>query len=73
MSHQLVTSLIGIGFLLFACAAQSPRSPLQKQFDEDWKYWMTQYPEAATAFGYPGQNARWTGLTEPAPRWKVSR
>ena len=21
---------------------------------------MTQYPEIATAFGYPGQNARWT-------------
>ena len=42
--------------------AQSP--PASERFrtllDEDWKYWMSQYPEAATAFGYPGQDARWT-------------
>src|SRR5262245_20185444 len=48
------------------CAAHSPRSPLQDQFDEDWKDWMAQYPEAATAFGYPGQNARWTDYSQPA-------
>ncbi len=27
--------------------------------DEDWKRWMQQYPETATAVGYPGQNRRW--------------
>ena len=27
---------------------------------EDWKRWMTEYPEWATAVGYPGQNRRWT-------------
>lgn len=28
--------------------------------EEDWKQWMTDYPEMATASGYPGQNRRWT-------------
>jgi len=28
--------------------------------DEDWKRWMTEYPEMATAIGFPGQNRRWT-------------
>lgn len=27
---------------------------------------MTQYPEMATALGYPGQNARWTDYSKPA-------
>ena len=27
--------------------------------DEDWKRWMTEYPEMATSVGYPGQNRRW--------------
>jgi uncharacterized protein (DUF885 family) len=27
--------------------------------DEDWKKWMTEYPELATGVGYPGQNRRW--------------
>jgi uncharacterized protein (DUF885 family) len=26
----------------------------------DWKQWMQEYPEAATEYGYPGQNRRWT-------------
>ena len=46
-----------------ACAVGAPgRRPdrLRTQLDDDWKYWMTQYPEVATQFGYPGQNARWT-------------
>lgn len=28
--------------------------------DEDWKRWMQEYPEAATAIGFPGQNRRWS-------------
>src|SRR5262249_54765133 len=32
----------------------------REQLDQDWKYWMAQYPELATAYGYPGQNMRWT-------------
>src|SRR6185295_12190245 len=30
------------------------------------KYWMTQYPELATAYGYPGQNMRWTDYSPSA-------
>jgi uncharacterized protein (DUF885 family) len=26
---------------------------------EDWKRWMVEYPEQATAAGFPGQNRRW--------------
>ena len=28
--------------------------------EQDWKMWMEEYPEMATAVGYPGQNRRWT-------------
>jgi len=52
-----------------ACAVGAPeRRPdqLRTQLDDDWKYWMTQYPEVATQFGYPGQNARWTDYSQPA-------
>ncbi len=34
--------------------------------DRDWKYWMTEYPEFATIFGYPGQNGRWTDYSPEA-------
>ena len=33
---------------------------LRNFLSEDWKYWMGEYPEAATLFGYPGENDRWT-------------
>ena len=60
MNQHFLLIVVSTAALLMGCAAQSPESPLHKQFADDWKYWMTQYPEAATAFGYPGQNARWT-------------
>jgi uncharacterized protein (DUF885 family) len=28
--------------------------------DEDWKRWMTEYPEMATEVGFAGQNRRWS-------------
>ena len=40
--------------------------------DEDWKYWMAQYPETATALGYPsagsgqGHHSRWTDYSRAA-------
>jgi len=37
-------------------AAQKFRAYL----DEDWKRWMTEYPEMATEVGFPGQNRRWS-------------
>jgi uncharacterized protein (DUF885 family) len=27
--------------------------------EDDWKQWMAEYPEFATAAGFPGQNRRW--------------
>jgi uncharacterized protein (DUF885 family) len=59
--HLLLT--LAVAALAVGCTSQSP---LHKQFDDDWKYWMTQYPEAATAFGYPGQNTRWTDYSQPS-------
>nr|MDP9147656.1 DUF885 domain-containing protein [Acidobacteriota bacterium] len=28
--------------------------------EDDWKRWMAEYPETATATGFPGQNRRWS-------------
>jgi uncharacterized protein (DUF885 family) len=39
-----------------AKAAREFRAYLER----DWKLWMEQYPEAATAVGFPGQNRRWS-------------
>src|SRR5947209_3207468 len=72
MNHHLALAFLSASMLAFGCAAQSPKSPnragdtLRAQLDEDWKYWMTQYPELATAYGYPGQNMRWTDYSPPA-------
>ena len=41
----------------------SAHDRLQRLFDIEWKYEMTEYPESATATGYPGQNDRWTDLS----------
>jgi uncharacterized protein (DUF885 family) len=39
-------------------------SPADRRFRaflaDDWRRWMVQSPETATAVGYPGQNDRWT-------------
>src|SRR5512141_2869879 len=36
---------------------------LHRLFAADWDYAMREYPEAATWFGYPGQNHRWTDVS----------
>lgn len=33
---------------------------LHHLFDLDWEYRMTEFPEFATYYGYPGQNHRWS-------------
>ena len=69
MRIYLLLSLLPFVCLSVACAVQAPERTadrLRAQFDEDWKYWMTEYPEMATAFGYPGQDARWTDYGPPA-------
>jgi uncharacterized protein (DUF885 family) len=32
----------------------------------DWKYWVEQYPENSTVYGYPGENGRWTDYSPAA-------
>jgi uncharacterized protein (DUF885 family) len=52
-----------------ACASErsaGERDTLRGLLADDWQYWMTQYPELATAVGYPGQNGRWTDYSQPA-------
>lgn len=51
-----------------ACVAQPPSAAdrFRTLLEEDWKYWMSQYPEAATAFGHPGHDARWTDYSPAA-------
>src|SRR5256714_11953101 len=44
-------------------APSNPQNEAARKFraylDADWKKWMEEYPEKATQYGYPGQNARW--------------
>ena len=67
MRHQWLLSLLSVASLGVACAMQTSHRAsdiLRSQLADDWKYWMTQYPELATAFGFPGQNARWTDYSQ---------
>jgi uncharacterized protein (DUF885 family) len=68
MGNHVWIVLLFAFFVIVGCAAQSSSSSakLRQQLEEDWKYWMTQYPELATAYGYPGQNMRWTDYSQPA-------
>lgn len=55
--------------VLMACGAKPERAPSQAmydQFDRDWQYWMTQYPEVAASFGVPGGEGRWTDYSRDA-------
>ena len=57
--------------LVFAAVAslaqsQSAADRFRALLDEDWNYWMGQYPETATALGYPGHDARWTDYSAAA-------
>src|SRR5688572_7756970 len=70
MRHLVVLALLATVSLALACARkdESPatRAAFKAQLDEEWKFWMEQYPEAATQLGYPGQNARWTDYSPAA-------
>jgi uncharacterized protein (DUF885 family) len=63
--------LLFLSFVVLAAAcAPGPSTDegdaLRAHLADDWQYWMTQYPELATAIGYPGQNGRWTDYSQPA-------
>jgi uncharacterized protein (DUF885 family) len=67
--HFFLGALFLLPILAAGCARPSVPTAgdrLRTQLEGDWKYWMTQYPEVATAVGYPGQNARWTDYSASA-------
>lgn len=43
-----------------SAATSNEHDRLWKLFEVHWNYQMKEYPEWATAVGYPGQNGRWT-------------
>lgn len=43
-----------------ARSERSATEPLRAYLDEDWTRWLSEYPELATSFGYPGLDDRWT-------------
>lgn len=38
----------------------SPIGEFRAYLANDWQRWLTEYPELATSFGFPGRNDRWT-------------
>ena len=67
MRHLFLLALIPAAVI--ACSRETgpnARDVFRAQLDDDWKYWMTQYPDAATQLGYPGQNARWPDYSPAA-------
>src|SRR6266851_4757818 len=73
MTRLVVWAILatGSGFYFFSMLAltqsgtsrSDSRNDVVRKFraylDEDWKHWMEQYPETATAVGFPGQNRHW--------------
>ena len=52
---------LAVAFVASSSAQQAPDSVrLRQLFAQNWAYTMREYPEFATAVGYPGQNGRWT-------------
>jgi len=69
MRYTTFAALLLVVAFAAACARDkrpTPAEAFRAQLDDDWKFWMAQYPEAATAVGYPGQNARWTDYSPAA-------
>ena len=70
MRIQVLVSIpilaVTLASILAAAQAPSAAGRLRALLNEDWKYWMTEYPEAATALGYPGQDRRWTDYSPTA-------
>jgi uncharacterized protein (DUF885 family) len=71
-----LTCLLAALSLTLACTAQAPTGgagPLDTLLVEDWAFWMSEYPEAATSVGFPGQDARWTDYSAPAIARRAAR
>ena len=64
---RLLSVLLLVAMVTPACGPSPARgAALRAQLDEDWQHWMKEYPELATAVGYPGQNGRWTDYSDAA-------
>jgi uncharacterized protein (DUF885 family) len=69
-------ALAAVGFIVHShwmqaqATASSPAADATRRLrtflDADWKYWVSEYPEDATIFGYPGENDRWTDYSPGA-------
>ena len=67
MLITLGTALVGaVATIASTAQTTSMSNQFRTLIDEDWTYWMSQYPETATALGYPGFNARWTDYSRGA-------
>jgi uncharacterized protein (DUF885 family) len=56
------SAVLAMPLLAHAQTRSSPAEETQKfraYLDGDWKHWMEEYPETATAVGFPGQNRHW--------------
>src|SRR5580658_8197049 len=68
--------LLPLAMLCATCASrpsQTPADRLRALLDDDWSYWMREYPELATSVGYPGQNRRWTDYSQAAIDARAAR
>ena len=64
VSLWIIAAVVGSVGLRTQKASEAER--LQALLDEEWRYWMAQYPEAATAAGVPGHDTRWTDYSPQA-------
>src|SRR6185503_3049800 len=59
----------GLVLCAASCVAQAPTDragDFRAFLQEEWQYWMAQYPETATAVGTPGVHDRWTDYSPGA-------
>jgi uncharacterized protein (DUF885 family) len=62
-----------VSILAAAQKSQPASDRLRALLEEDWQYWMAQYPETATALGYPGHDASWTDYSPAAIAARAGR
>ena len=69
MRHHVI-GLLTIAFVAVAVHVSSSQSSAQSPFravlDEDWKYWMAQYPETATLLDVLMDSSETRAVIRPA-------
>ena len=69
MRTAVLLMLLSTAAVAAACVAEAPTKPgedFRAFLAEDWAYWMSAGPEAATAAGVAGHNGRWTDYSPNA-------